>query len=68
MASNTTFQKRQKERARLDKQREKAEKRLGELGRLAVPNLKTVLNNADPEVAYRAERILLAQNEKIDGT
>jgi hypothetical protein len=49
-------------------QREKAEKRLGELGRLAVPNLKTVLNNADPEVAYRAERILLAQNEKIDGT
>jgi hypothetical protein len=27
MASNTTFQKRQKERARLDKQRDKAEKR-----------------------------------------
>lgn len=27
MASNTTFQKRQKERARLDKQREKDEKR-----------------------------------------
>lgn len=27
MASNTTFQKRQKERARLDKQREKADKR-----------------------------------------
>jgi hypothetical protein len=27
MASNTTFQKRQKERARLDKQREKAEKK-----------------------------------------
>lgn len=26
MASNTTFQKRQKERARLDKQRDKAEK------------------------------------------
>lgn len=26
MASNTTFQKRQKERARLDKQKEKAEK------------------------------------------
>lgn len=26
MASNTTFQKRQKERARLDKQREKSEK------------------------------------------
>ncbi|HEV3021735.1 MAG TPA: discoidin domain-containing protein [Pirellulales bacterium] len=49
-------------------QREKAEKRLAELGRLAVPALKTVLNNADPEVAYRAERILLAQNEKIDGT
>ncbi|HEV3004478.1 MAG TPA: discoidin domain-containing protein [Pirellulales bacterium] len=49
-------------------QREKAEKRLAELGRLAVPALKTVLNNPDPEVAYRAERILLAQNEKIDGT
>ncbi len=27
MASNTTFQKRQKERARLDKQRDKADKR-----------------------------------------
>jgi len=49
-------------------QREKAEKRLAELGRLAVPVLKTVLNSADPEVAYRAERILLSQNEKIDGT
>jgi len=49
-------------------QREKAEKRLAELGRLAVPVLKTVLSSADPEVAYRAERILLSQNEKIDGT
>jgi hypothetical protein len=44
MASNTTFQKRQKERARLDKQRDKAEKmRL----RRAQPNTRA---NAEPGV------------------
>ena len=49
MASNTTFQKRQKERARLEKQREKAEKmRL----RRAQPNARsTALPGEDPDIA-----------------
>lgn len=49
MASNTTFQKRQKERARLDKQRDKAEKmRL----RRAQPNARgTAEPGVDPDIA-----------------
>ena len=49
MASNTTFQKRQKERARLDKQRDKAEKmRL----RRAQPNPRaTAEPGVDPDIA-----------------
>ena len=47
MASNTTFQKRQKERARLDKQRDKAEKmRL----RRAQPRA-TAEPGVDPDIA-----------------
>jgi hypothetical protein len=46
--------------------REAAEKRLLELGRLAVPALKVALKSSDLEVAFRAERILLAQNEKLE--
>ncbi|HEV7221897.1 MAG TPA: hypothetical protein VGN42_04300 [Pirellulales bacterium] len=49
-------------------EREAAEKRLGELGRLAVPALKEALKSSDAEVQFRAERLLLAQNEKVDGT
>jgi hypothetical protein len=49
-------------------EREAAETRLLELGRLAVPALKAVLSSADPEVAFRAERILLSQGLPIDGT
>ena len=48
--------------------REQAEKRLTELGRLAVPALKTALKSSDLEIVFRAERILLAQNEKLEGT
>lgn len=50
--------------------REAAEKRLLELGRLAVPALKEAAKpaNKDLEVVFRAERILLAQNEKLEGT
>ncbi len=48
-------------------EREAAEKRLLELGRLAVPVLKEALKSSDPEVQFRAERLLLAQGEKISG-
>ena len=48
--------------------REAAEKRLLELGRLAVPALKAALKSPDAEVQFRAERLLLTQNEKVDGT
>jgi hypothetical protein len=48
--------------------RENAEKRLTELGRLAIPSLKTALKSGDLEIVFRAERILLAQNEKLEGT
>ena len=49
MASNTTFQKRQKERARLDKQREKAEKMKL---RRAQPNAReTAEPGVDPDIA-----------------
>lgn len=49
MASSTTFQKRQKERARLDKQRDKAEKmRL----RRAQPNSRATSEvGIDPDIA-----------------
>jgi hypothetical protein len=50
------------------KTREAAEKRLLELGRLAIPLLKEALKNADPEVVFRAERILLSQKESINGS
>jgi hypothetical protein len=48
-------------------EREAAEKRLLELGRLAVPALKEALKASDPEVQFRAERLLLGQGEKISG-
>ncbi|HVX13022.1 MAG TPA: hypothetical protein VHC22_17695 [Pirellulales bacterium] len=48
--------------------REEAEKRLTELGRLAIPALKGALKSSDLEIVFRAERILLAQNEKLEGT
>jgi hypothetical protein len=48
--------------------REAAEKRLTELGRLAIPSLKVALKSGDLEIVFRAERILLAQNEKLEGT
>lgn len=46
-------------------QREKAEKRLQELGRLAIPNLKEALKNKDLEVVMRAERLLLLNKEPL---
>lgn len=48
MASSTTFQKRQKERARLDKQRDKSEKK--RLRRLE-PNTRVVTPGEDPDIA-----------------
>jgi hypothetical protein len=49
-------------------QREAAETRLVELGRLAVPALKQALTSADLEVVYRAERMLLKLNEPLDSS
>lgn len=46
-------------------QREKAEKRLKELGRLAIPNLKDALKHKDLEVVIRAERLLLGHKEQL---
>jgi hypothetical protein len=46
--------------------REAAEKRLVELGRLAVPAVRTALSSPDLEVVFRAERILIRQNESIE--
>jgi hypothetical protein len=46
--------------------REAADKRLRELGRLAIPALKECLTSPDLEVVLRAERMLLALNESID--
>ena len=43
--------------------RETAQARLMELGALAFANLNRALNNTDPEVVIRAERILLSQNQ-----
>jgi hypothetical protein len=48
--------------------REAADKRLSELGRLAVPALKAALKSPDVEVQRRAEQLLLTQGEKVDGT
>jgi hypothetical protein len=49
MASNTTFQKRQKERARLDKQRDKADKRKQ---RRDAPSARVVTEpGVDPDIA-----------------
>jgi hypothetical protein len=45
--------------------REKAEKRLKDLGRQAIPSLKEALKNKDPEVVMRAERLLLIQKEQL---
>jgi hypothetical protein len=45
--------------------RDKAEKRLKDLGRLAIPNLKEALKNTDKEVVMRAERLLLIQKEPL---
>jgi hypothetical protein len=45
--------------------RERAEQRLRELGRLAVPKLKEAIKNKDLEVVVRAERLLLAQKEQL---
>jgi hypothetical protein len=49
-------------------QREAASTRLMQLGRLAVPALKAALKSPDVEVQFRAEKILLDQGEKVDGT
>jgi hypothetical protein len=46
--------------------REAAEKRLIELGVIAVTALKEALKDKDPEVVFRAERILLGRGEKIE--
>lgn len=48
--------------------REAASTRLLQLGRLAVPALKAALKSPDVEVQFRAEKILLDQGEKVDGT
>lgn len=45
--------------------REKAEKRLKDLGRLAIPSLKEALKNTDQEVVMRAERLLLGLKEQL---
>ncbi len=50
------------------KTREAAEKRLLEMGRLAIPMLKEALKSSDPEVVFRAERLLLTQKESIDAS
>ncbi len=47
-------------------EREAAEQRLAELGSLAFPVLRQALNNSDPEIAFRAERLLLAQQQSVD--
>lgn len=47
-------------------EREAADKRLRELGRLAIPALKQCLTSPDLEVVLRAERMLLALNESIE--
>jgi len=46
-------------------ERETAQKRLTELGPLALSAVKEAVKHADPEIATRAERILLDQNQTI---
>lgn len=46
--------------------REAAENRLAELGPLALPALREALKQTDVEVVFRAERLLLAQNQVIE--
>jgi hypothetical protein len=48
-------------------EREAAEQRLSEFGSLAFPVLRKALANSDPEIAFRAERLLLDQQQSIDG-
>ncbi len=48
------------------KVREAAEEKLKELGSLAWPVLRKSMTAADPEVAFRAERLLLSQKQNID--
>ncbi len=48
------------------KEREAAEQRLSEFGSLAFPVLRKALANTDPEIAFRAERLLLDQQQSID--
>ncbi|WP_394843113.1 hypothetical protein LZC95_39435 [Pendulispora brunnea] len=50
MASNTTFQKRQKERARLDKQREKEERK--KQRREERPARSSTEGGVDPDIAH----------------
>ncbi|WP_010584946.1 hypothetical protein [Schlesneria paludicola] len=45
--------------------REKAEKRLKDLGNLAIPSLKEAMKGKDLEVVMRAERLLLSQKEQL---
>ena len=47
--------------------REKAEQKLRNLGRMAIPALKEAAKSSDPERVVRAERLLIRQNEKLDG-
>jgi hypothetical protein len=47
--------------------REQAERKLRDLGRMAIPALKEAVNSPDPERVMRAERLLLRQNERLDG-
>ena len=49
------------------KKREAAETRLAELGPLALPALREALKQSDLELVFRAERLLLAQNQAIEG-
>lgn len=45
--------------------REETEKKLKELGNLAIPNLKEAMKSTDLEVVMRAERILLSHKEQL---
>jgi hypothetical protein len=47
--------------------REAAEQKLRDLGRMAIPALKEAAKSSDPERVLRAERLLIRQNEKLDG-
>jgi hypothetical protein len=47
-------------------EREAAEQSLSDFGSLAFPVLRKALANSDPEIAFRAERLLLDQQQSID--